>query len=40
VRPHAGALLAELVPLLELMQQESGVALPLAALQEKFRDRN
>jgi len=40
VRPHAGAYLAQLMPLLALLQEESGIELPLAALQERFRDRS
>lgn len=39
VRPHAMSLAAQLMPLLELLQDESGIALPLAALKEKIRDR-
>lgn len=39
VRPHAGKLLGELLPLLDLLGAESGVDLRLAALSEKFRDR-
>ncbi len=39
VRPHAGQLLVDLLPLLALIEQESGVELSLAALQERFRDR-
>lgn len=40
VRPHTAALARQVMPLLELLQQESGIALPLAALQEKFHDRS
>lgn len=39
VRPHAGKLLGELLPLLDLLGAESGIDLRLAALSEKFRDR-
>lgn len=39
VRPHVGVLVADLMPLLELIQEESGVDLPLEALKERFRDR-
>ncbi len=39
LRPHAGRLLAELLPLLAWIEREGGVDLSLAALQEKFRDR-
>jgi diguanylate cyclase (GGDEF)-like protein len=39
VRPHTEFLLAELMPLLELFQEESGIDLPLAALKERFSDR-
>ncbi|MBI2307439.1 MAG: diguanylate cyclase [Rhodocyclales bacterium] len=40
LRPHAGKLVAELLPLLALIEQESGVDLSLAALKERFRDRS
>lgn len=40
VRPHIATLTAQLLPLLTLVQDESGIALPLAALKEKFLDRN
>lgn len=39
VRPHAGKLAAELLPLLALIERESGVDLSLAALKERFLDR-
>ena len=40
VRPHIATLTAQLLPLLTLVQDESGIALPLAALKKKFLDRN
>lgn len=40
VRPHAALLAGQLMPLLNLLQDESGIELPLAALQERFRDRS
>lgn len=40
VRPHLGLLVAEVMPLLEMVQEESGIELPLAALKERFRDRS
>ena len=40
VRPHLGLLVAEIMPLLELVQEEGGIELPLAALKERFRDRS
>lgn len=40
VRPHTGLLVTEMMPLLELVQEESGIQLPLAALIERFRDRS
>ncbi len=39
VRPHAAALAAKLMPLLELLQEESGVVLPLTELKERLGDR-
>lgn len=40
VRPHTGSMVAQLMPLLELIQEEGGIELPLAALKERFRDRS
>lgn len=39
LRPHAARLAAELLPLLALIEQESGVDLSLAALKERILDR-
>lgn len=39
VRPHAARLASDLLPLLALIEEESGIDLPLAALKEQFFDR-
>jgi len=39
VRPHAGTLAAELLPLLELLADECGGELSLSGLKERFHDR-
>lgn len=39
VRPHVGKLAAELLPLLALIEEESGIELPLTVLKERFHDR-
>lgn len=40
VRPHVAVLAQQVMPLLRLLQEESGIELPLAALEERFRDRS
>lgn len=39
VRPHIGTLTSRLLPLLALLQEESGIALPLEELKNRFADR-
>lgn len=39
VRPHAALLARQVLPLLRLLQEESGLELPLSALEERYRDR-
>ena len=39
VRPHAAVLMGQLLPLLTLLQEESGIELPSAALKDWIRDR-
>lgn len=39
VRPHAGALAMKLMPLLVLLQEESGIDMSLEELKERFADR-